>query len=321
MANNFAAIKRGWHYNAVTGNLEAYNNGNEIFQYPFGTNYYVDDVNGVDTNSGLSWAKAFLTISTAMTAAAALGASTVRRGGVSIYAAPGGYTEDIITPLNTECPFGSLIGITPTRRSTGAAYITSSTTTEPALTVRARGWLIEGFEFDANTTDGCIFLDGTTSNSLARYTEIANCLFVGAQAGSTDFAVDTNATNPLCVIRDSMAILFASRVITSTNVDAQQWEIYNFNFDDCANYIAPRNSKGFSQGNIHDCTFNEKGGSYTATLKIDMRGGQYNMVGPNNFLSGTYNNSGGYYESGTDIWRGNVTQDHPSSTAQAEPAV
>lgn len=288
-----------------------------------GVDYYVDGELGNSGNDGLGWGgdRALATISQAMIKAATYGASLgQRRGRVRIYVAPDGYTEDIITPLNTVCPFGSLIGVTPTRRSTGAAWIISSTATEPALTVRARGWLIEGFEFDANTTDGCIYLDGTTSNSLARYTEIAHCLFVGAQAGSTDFAVDTNATNPLCVIRDSMAILFASRVITSSTVTAQQWEIYNFVFDDSANYIAPKGSKGFAQGHIHDCTFNERGGSYAATLKIDMRGGQYNMVGPNNFLSGTYDNSGGYYESGNDIWRGNYTEDHPSSVAQGEPA-
>ena len=288
-----------------------------IFDLPV-TNYFVDATLGNSGNSGLGWGTgvALANISQAITKVTALGT----RGRGRIYVAPAGYTGDFITSLNTEAPFCALIAVSPTMQSRGAAWLASSTATEPNLTVRARGWLIDGFEFDAPATDGCIFLDGTTSNASARYTEIANCLFVGAQAGSTDFAVDTNATNPLCVIRDSMAILFASRVITSTDIDFQQCEIYNFTFDDCANYIAPKNSKGFSQGKIHDCTFNEKGGSYTATLKIDMRGGQYNVIGPNNFLAGTYDNSGGYYESGTDIWRGNATQDHPSTTAQANPA-
>ena len=123
MSTNIPGIKRGWHYNSATGNLEAYNNGNEIFQYPFGTNFYVDSVNGLATNTGLSWAKAFSTITLAMTAAAALGATTVRRGGVNIYVAPGGYAEDIVTPLNTVTPFGTLQAVSPTTRSCGAAWL------------------------------------------------------------------------------------------------------------------------------------------------------------------------------------------------------
>ena len=316
MANNIAAIKRGWHYNAVTGNLEAYNNGNEIFQYPFGTNYYVDSVNGAATNSGLSWAQAFSTISLAMTAATALGATTVRRGGVNIYVAPGGYTEDIVTPLNTQVPFGRLVAINPTARSAGAAWVISATTSEPALTVRARGWSIDGFEFDSNTTDGCIYLDGTTSNSNPKFTEIANCIFSGLYSGSTDFGIDTNHAAQLVVIRDSTFFGFASRAITASTVVTEQWEIARCTFLNSANHIAPKGSKGFAESYIHDCAFFNQGGLFETTIMIDMRVGRYNHI-TRNLLAGTYDNAGGYYASSTDFWYGNACEDSHQATNPA----
>jgi hypothetical protein len=315
-----SSVKRGWHYNNQTRNLEAYNNGNEIFQYPFGANFYVDDVNGSATGTGLSWATAFSTISLAMTAAAALGASTVRRGGVDIFVAPGSYTEDIITPLNTECPFGSLIGINPVGqlRTTGAAWIISSTTSNPALTIRARGWVIDGLEFDANTTSGCILLDGTTSDANCNQTQITNCHFAGLQSGTTDFGIEANTAATLSVVKGCMFQGFGGEAITATDFPLQ-WEIADNYFDNCQKYIAPQSTKGFQQAWIHDNSFNQIGGTFTATVKIDTRGGAQNHIGPNNFLGGTYDNAGGYYASGTDYWRGNHSADSENGSAQANP--
>ncbi len=218
MANNISAIKRGWHYNAATGNLEAYNNGNEIFQYPLGTNYYVDATNGSDSNSGLSWALAFSTIGAAMTAITAL----ATRGRAKTFVAPAAYTEDVVTPTNANGPFGSLIAVNPTQESRGAAWLISSTATEPCITVKARGWLIDGFEIDAPATDGCVFLSGAN----AKFLEIANCLLVGSLTYANGFGVDTDSANPLVVIRDSTFFQFrgtSAAAITSTNVYALQW--------------------------------------------------------------------------------------------------
>ena len=306
--NPSSHVRRGWYYNPRTSNLEAYNNGNEIFQYPFGTNYYVDDVNGVDTDSGLSWAQAFLTISAAMTAAAALGASTVQRGGVNIYVAPGGYTEDIITPLNTEAPFGSLIAVSPTSESRGAAWLISSTTTEPAITVRARGWLIDGFEIDANTADGCIFLDGTTSNANAKFLEVANCLFVGSLTYANGFGIDANEASALTVIRDSTFFQFrgtSAAAITSTDVYALQWLVDRCIFWNNVNHIAPKNSKGWQASTIRGSVFHKYMSDTETTIKIDTRGGAGNMIF-DNILGGAYTNAGGYYSVATDQWFGNA---------------
>jgi hypothetical protein len=287
-----------------------------IFDLPV-TNYFVDGTLGASGNSGLGWGTgvALATISQAITKVTALGT----RGRARIYVAPAGYTEDIITSLNTEAPHCALIAVNPLARSAGAAWVISATGSEPALTVRARGWSIDGFEFDSNTTDGCVFLDGTTSNSSAKFTELANCLFSGLYSGSTDFGVDTNHASNIVVIRDSIFFGFANRAITASTVVTEQWEIARCIFQNSANHIAPKGSKGFAEAYIHDSVFYQQGGLFTASIKIDMRVGRYNMV-TNNMLGGTYDNSGGYYASSTDVWRGNATEDHPSSVAQANPS-
>ncbi len=272
---------------------------------------------GSASNDGLSWERAKLTIQSALDLCSADGATTATRGGCRVYVGPGGYTEDLITPLNTVATFGQLIAYNPTRRSGGAVWLTSATATSPVLTVRARGWLIDGFEFDAPATDGCIYLDGVTANSNTRFTEIANCLFSGYYSGTTDFGVDTNEASALVVIRDSIFFGFASRCITSSSVVTEQWEIKNCQFLNSANFIAPKGGNGWAEASIHDNVFHNQGGLFTATLKIDMRGGRYNYIGPNNFLGGTYDHAGGYYASGTDNWYGNACEDSHQSTNPA----
>ncbi|KKL67646.1 hypothetical protein LCGC14_2132910 [marine sediment metagenome] len=288
--------------------------GNTVF-YPAGigpgTAFFVDTTLGSASNDGLSWERAFNTITLAMTAVGNLAS----RGRAVIYAAPGGYTEDITTPTNTLAPFCSLIGINPTMQSRGAAYLASSTATEPNLTVLARGWSVDGFEFDAPATDGCIMLSG----SGAKFFELANCLMVGSTYAS-GFAIDTTDANPLVVLRDSYFYQHLNVAVTSTNVFTLQWEVARCVFWNNGKHIAPKNSKGWQAGWIHDSIFMDVGSQYNATLLIDMRGGSTVHVGPNNFLGGTYSNVGGYYAGSGDFWRGNHSSASENGSAQANPA-
>ena len=280
------------------------------------TDFFVDYLTGDDGNSGRAWGKGYAleTIQEAMDRITARGAE---RGRCRVFVAPGGYSENIITPLDSIAPFGQLIAVNPTKRAVGAVWLSSPVATSPVITVRARGWLIDGFEIDAPETDGCIYLEGVADNCSAKYTEIANCLFSGFYSGSTDFGVDTNEASVLVVIRDSIFFGFASRCITASTVVTEQWEIKNCIFLNSANYIAPKGSKGFAEASIHDCVFHNQGGLFTAALKIDMRVGRYNNIGPNNFLGGTYDHAGGYYASSTDEWRGNACEDSYQKTNPA----
>lgn len=277
------------------------------------TDYFIDSTNGDDGNSGLAWGTGYAldTIQEAMDKMTAL----ATRGRVRIFVAPGGYTENITTPTNTNGPFGSLIGVSPTRLSVGAAYLGATTATDPVVTVRARGWSIDGFEVDAPATDGCIYLSG----SGAKFLEIANCLLCGSTY-ATGFAVDTDDPNPLTVIRDSYIYQHTNVGLTSSNVYCLQWEVARCIFWNNGNHIAPKNSKGWQASVIHDSVFHKWKAAYETTIKIDMRGGAGNCIGPNNFLGGAYSNAGGYYACATDEWRGNHSSASENGSAQANPA-
>ncbi|KKK52779.1 hypothetical protein LCGC14_3101480 [marine sediment metagenome] len=267
-----------------------------------GTDYYVDDALGNSANSGLAWGAgyALATISQAMTKVTAL----ATRGRARIFVAPGGYTEDVVTPTNDNGPFGSLIAVNPTQESRGAAWLISSTATEPGITVKARGWVIDGFEIDAPATDGCVFLSGAN----AKFLEIANVLFVGSLTYASGFGVDTDSANPLVVIRDSTFFQFrgtSAAAITSTNVYALQWLVDRCVFWNNINHIAPKNSKGWQASVIRNSTFHKYMSDTETTIKIDPRGGAGNMIS-HNVLGGAYTNAGGYYSVATDQWFGNA---------------
>lgn len=269
--------------------------------------YFADSTNGSDTNDGLSWERAKATIQAALDLCSG-------RGQHRVYVGPGGYTEALSTPTNTAGPFGSLIGISPTRRSVGAAYVGSDVATTPVLTVLARGWVIEGLELDAPATDGCIMLSGAG----AKFCEIAHCLLCGSTYAS-GFGVDTTDPNPLVVIRDSYIYQHTNVGLTSTDVYCLQWEVDNCIFWNNGNHIAPKNSKGWQASVIKNSVFHKYTATVETTIKIDMRGGAGNVIGPNNFLGGAYSNAGGYYASSTDEWRGNHSEDSEGAV-QINPA-
>jgi hypothetical protein len=286
------------------------------------TDLFIDSTNGNDAWSGLSWSEAkatFMGTDGVMALAIATAAKSGQgRGRVRIFVAPGGYTEDIITPSNTECPFGQLIAVNPTGQSFGAVYLTSETATEPVLTIRARGWKVSGFEFDGPATDGCVLLDGLTANSNAAGTEISDCLFVGQ--GQADFGIDVlNNGAPHTIIRNCHFDGITGPAITCTNSSVDQprfWEIDHCVFVDNDDHI-DMNGKGFKESWIHDCSFMKVGANRTATLQLDNQAGSNNNIGPNNFLSSTYDNAGGYYTGTNDFWYGNASEDGFTTAAPA----
>lgn len=312
MAFNKPACKRGWHYNAVTGNLEAYNNGNEIFQYPYGTNYYVSK-SGADTNSGLSWALSKLTIQAALTAARTVGSSTTRRGGVSIYVGPGGYTEDLTTPLNSEAPFGKLIAINPTPGNTyGAVYIQGTTTA--CLTIQARGWYISGFEFDPASAQECVILGGTTTGNNAAGTMFEDCLFCGLNQGlagidwQNSIASNAHVTIRNCGFYGFTSGSTAGKCLTCTNsgIDKPRFAL----IEDCwfadSDNLIDMNPSGFKESTIRYNTFFTNGANQNPDEIIDNAGGNDTMV-YNNYFPGAYTSGGGYVPGTNDEFAGNYS--------------
>lgn len=266
--------------------------------------YFVDSANGASGNDGKSWENAFDTIQGAMDAITARGAE---RGRSRVFVAPGSYAENVVTPTNALAPFGSLIAVNPTMKSFGAAYLYASTTTSPALTIRARGWLVEGFEIVGTGTGGAILLDGSGSNR-PNGTEIRNCLIGGENVGGFGLNIIGNGA-PLSVLRNCHFRGISGPAIQCTNSSTDQpslWEIDHCFFEDNSAHIS-MNPRGFKSSWIHDCNFIEYGANQVATEQLDNRGGQYCNIGPNNFFSDTYDAAGGYRAGSNDFWFGNAT--------------
>ena len=267
------------------------------------TDYFVDTTKS-DNNTGLSWAKAKATIGAAMTLAAALGT----RGRARIWVAPGGYTEDVVTPLNTECPFGQLIAVNPTGRSFGAAWILASTASTFSLIVRARGWLIQGFEIGAVANGGSVWLDGSTANSNAAGVDLSHNIISGWGAAATiGIDITGNGAPHARVYDNHFSGNVGSAIICSSSATDQPrfWKLYGNEFVDNGNHIN-MNPRGFKESYIHDNAFIKVGANRTATVQIDNRGGSNTIIGPGNALSDSYNNSGGYYAGTNEDWLGNL---------------
>lgn len=275
--------------------------------FPPTTDYYVD-ASVSATGDGTSWQEAYLTISEAMTAAAALGT----RGRARVFVAPGGYNEDVVTPLNTECPFGQLVAVNATPgRSYGGAYIYASTASTPTLIVRARGWLIQGFEIGAVANAGAIWLDGSTANSNAGGTELRNNIISGWGAAST-YGIDVTGNGaPHTQVYDNHfngCVEAAIKCSESGTDQPRFWEIAGNHFVDNGQHIG-MNPRGFKESWIHHNVFLEVGANRTATEQLDNRGGSACAIGPGNFLSDTYDTAGGYRPGSDEDWYGNASED------------
>ena len=248
------------------------------------------------------------------------------RGRSEVHVAPGGYAENIILPLNTIAPHGKLIAINPmdgTLASGGAVYLTAAVDTDPVITVRARGWLIQGFEIDTPANDGGLTLDAVSANCNANYTTIRNCVFWGGDTGT--HGIDFKGPAHYVKIYDCDFQGQGGKAIMCSETPSDLpggIEIAHCRFQNNVNGIA-MNPRGFWHSWIHDCMFAPGTTETDPDTLLDNRGGQYTIIGPNNFLSSTYDAAGGYYAGTNETWRGNRSEDSDNGTVgtgQVNPA-
>lgn len=301
--------RRGWHWDEATQQLQAYSNGTPAIQYPLGTDYYVDSTLGSDLNTGRSWVTALATIAAAMTAANAL----ATRGRFRIFVAPAGYTEDVETPVNANAPFGQLIAVNPTPgHSFGAAWLQASTALAPAISVRARGWLIDGFEIDALADAVCIDLDGSVSARSAAGTLLRSLLLVGQNQGLAGVDFKSNAqSNPhvtmlSCGMYGFTSGSTAGRCITCTNSsqDQPRFLIVRYSWFADSDNLIDFEGKGAKESIFEYNSFPANGANQNPDEKLNLDAGNDNLVTQNK-LGGTYDQSGGYVPGTNDDWGGN----------------
>lgn len=246
-----------------------------------GTDFFVTKT-GNDGNDGLGWTKdrAFLTIGKALEEAASVGPSAAyRRGGVRIFVGGGYYEEELDTPTNDQCPFGQLIGYSPSDVSRGCVYVYSGDAAEPWLTVLARGWRISGFEIQCGTSDAGIYLDDTTDN--ASYTQIDHCHFTAGLYGINA----VGAPNYVHILNNEFSVISGAAgfaIGATAGANCNVWHIEGNTFtSNYANIVFV--SAASPQGGtiIHNVL-----GAPTAGKSIDLTDNAGSCVITQNFLGG-----------------------------------
>jgi len=249
-----------------------------------GQDFFVSTLRGNDNRAGVAWAEPKATIQGAVVLAAT--ARYRGRGLIRIFVESGGYDEAIVTPTNALCPFGALIGVNNNGFGFGP-YLTSPTAGGAILTVRARGWHIEGFEFDLPTTGKGIVLDGHTALMSGNYTRIRKCLFNG-QKNST-FGIDFYDQCNFVTIEDNIFYDIynaggTAQAIACTNSDSDtpNWaKVLQNWFANNDKHLSLNGLRGFKNGRIKYNDFIKTGNLKTATVLIDLTGGSNNIVAEN----------------------------------------
>lgn len=257
-------------------------------------------------NDGLSWERPKLLIQDGLNLCTGRGLSRV-------YVGPGGYTEDLTTPLNDVAPFGQLIAYNPTpNHSYGAVYIQGTTTA--CLTVQARGWYISGFEFDAGAAIPSVIIGGTTAGNNGGGTMFDDCLFCGVGQGSAGIDFQNSiAGNPHVTIRNCAFHQFhigtsQAKCIMCSNsgIDAPRFAL----IEDCwfanSDNLIDMNPRGFKESIIRYNTFFTNGANYNPDEIIDNTGGNDTMV-YGNYFPGDYTGAGGYVTGTNDEFAGNLS--------------
>jgi len=261
------------HYEGLGGILEA----------P-GQDFFVSSNRGSNGKSGLSWEQPKAEIQAGMELAAE--ARYKGRGLCRIFVESGGYKGPILTPTNDDCPFGALIGVNNNGMGFGP-YLTALTDAGIILTVRARGWLISGFEFDLPKTGKGVLLDGKTSGANGNYARILKCLFNGQQ--NSTYGIDFRGAPTFVSIEDSIFYdiwkaggLAQAIACTDSSGDVPQWaKVLGNWFANNDKHLSLNGLRGFKNGQIKYNTFVKAGNLKTATVLVNMTGGSNNVVAEN----------------------------------------
>ncbi len=249
--------------------------------------FYVDTTNGLDTNPGTAEAP-FKTL------AVALAALTIDS---TLFVARGGYTGDFATQINADAPFTSILGLNQTDKGFGP-FLASSTSSEPTISVRARGMRISGLEFDCPALDAGIELNRLVASGYRPdFLEVDHCLFTGGKFGIDQNGGSTYVHVHKCIF-DLMSVAAGSG-ISATDTGHQlpgRWRVEDNEFMelvaamDMAATVANHgfNSSVIGPGNF----FQLKGQARDASPSCDIRGGAGNLfVG--NYIGGAKSTSTG----------------------------
>ena len=211
MSRNIAGSKRGFGYDPITRSLGIYVDGALTASFPPtpGRTYFVNNITGVSTNDGLSWANAVAEVSQAVTLSEAYrelggdpGDRTATtndyvRNTIVVQGTGTAYTK--LTALPSYC---DIVGIGANVRGTnqGVPRIGSDTVAESgcAVTDTVRGLGVYNMQFQAGINKYCLSVA-----SMYR-SEFVNCSFMtnGAATGNPTAAIYSSAAMGSVVFKD-----------------------------------------------------------------------------------------------------------------------
>lgn len=254
-----------------------------ILQAP-GIDLFVSANRGNDNKSGFSWSQPKATIQAAMVLAAI--ARYRGRGLVRIFVEGGGYVGPIVTPTNANCPFGALIGVN-NNGEPFSPYLTALTAAGTIMTIRARGWIVSGFELDLPATGKGIVLDSKTSGATANYTKLRKLLFNGQK--NSLFGIDFKDQSNFVTLEDSIFydIYNAGGTAQAIGCSDSGTDVPNFArvlrnwFANNDKHLSLNGLRGFKNGEIKGNTFVWTGNLKTATVIVDLTNGSNNIVAEN----------------------------------------
>ena len=278
--------------------------------YPFknGTTYYVDALNGSNTNTGKTWNDPFLTMAKAF--------SLLESGDTILFV--GKIREQLTTPVQVfdvtiigagNRPRHADAAPAPVGGSSAATWTTpaSGATTAPLVNVLQQGWKFINILFAGPTDESCIQLyrDGGVGDAErdASHSEIIGCRFASGQDGIV-------ATGGLygVLIKDCRFLAMtghAIKGIVGAGIGAgdTSWQIFDNQITGCANGVILSATTCAVKGNYFD-----DGGTPNTTTVLNMVGTSgvsgNNFIVDNYFQTATANfNTPDIVGNATDVWR------------------
>lgn len=276
-----------------------------------GTVWYVDAVDGLDTNDGLSWERPMLTMAEAFATDRIVSGDTILvRGKVK---------EQINTPVQVHditiigaAPYtrhADVQPVDPDGRTHGATWTTpdSAASTTPLLGIRQQGWRFVNLLFDGPSDDACIDLLSTGGSGNDErdpsHAQFIGCKFANGQEGIKD----TGGSHHVLVSGCEFNALTTAILTASTGVRVPSyWTIENSIFINNTNHIKVSMNYGVIRGNI----FGKFTTTSIKTTEVSAQGGD-NVIAFN-ALGGTYSIAGGYTGASSDQWFNDTIASDPS---------
>lgn len=279
-----------------------------------GNHLFVDSVNGLDANDGLSWGEAKLTIQAAVDLVTDYGSIEIA----------GRFDEDVTTPAWASGDGAENVTIRGMDGGSGfypnaPEWRSSNNTTGIPLILRSVGWSIERIKFRVPTTNVAVKLRyrvddddvyDATSDNLAACCRILGCWFYGGTTGQTGINL---LGAPYCTIIDGNYFSLihqgddSGKCITCTESSMAspfRTQISNniFNEVDAAiDFSAKSANASHIFGNIIQGSSHS---GYSAGKKCDLgpSGNDNTVVG--NYFGGDFSITGGYRAGSGDMWIG-----------------